>query len=144
MESFSFAGRHTAENISSMFDTILSRFQLESKVRYIISDNAANMAAAFSVSFMTSEEDEDPILVDDPTLWCAVDDCFPEDMGPGYEHIRCFAHSLQLVVKDGLKEARPLYSVLAKCSKLASLLHTSTSFQVLLEMLILLCMIYEQ
>lgn len=46
------------------------------------------------------------------------------------EHLRCFAHTLQLTVKDGMSEVKPLYRVMAKCSRLSSLLHTSTTFQV--------------
>ena len=70
--------------------------------------------------------DED---VDEPELWeeengnpdlSSLTDC---------EHLPCFAHSLQLVVRDGLSAlgvARPL---LAKCCKLASLLHQSALFR---------------
>lgn len=48
---------------------------------------------------------------------------------PAAKHLRCFAHSLQLLIKDGLKDSKPLYGALGKCSKIASLLHSSSSFQ---------------
>ncbi|KAK0150985.1 hypothetical protein N1851_007858 [Merluccius polli] len=40
-----------------------------------------------------------------------------------------FAHTLQLIVGDGIKDARIMNSAFAKCSKLSSLLHTSTAFK---------------
>ncbi len=43
--------------------------------------------------------------------------------------LQCFAHTLQLVVGDGLKETRAVSSALAKVSRISSLLHTSTSFK---------------
>lgn len=46
-------------------------------------------------------------------------------------HLRCFAHSLQLVIRDGLKPVKQLTAVLGKCCKISSLLHTSTKFKVI-------------
>ena len=40
-------------------------------------------------------------------------------------HIRCFSHSLQLTVRDGLKQVQKAYRGLGKCSKISSLLHSS-------------------
>ena len=43
-------------------------------------------------------------------------------------HLRCFAHSLQLVVRDRLNQkgtVKTMYKALAKASKLTTLLHTS-------------------
>ncbi|KAJ4922373.1 hypothetical protein JOQ06_021788 [Pogonophryne albipinna] len=45
------------------------------------------------------------------------------------ERLSCFMHTLQLVIKDGLKEASGLSGTLAKLSCTASLLHSSTSFK---------------
>ncbi|XP_073468981.1 zinc finger BED domain-containing protein 4-like [Aquarana catesbeiana] len=43
--------------------------------------------------------------------------------------LQCFAHTLQLVIGDGLKETKLVNAALAKASRLSSLLHTSTSFK---------------
>lgn len=128
----SFLGRHTAENIHNTFDSIIYEFNLSDKVSYIVSDNASNMAKAFSVAFPSCDaEAEEQLLVDDESIWSSEE--HPEDLLVGVsdaEHIRCFAHTLQLTVKDGLKHTKPLYGVMGKASKVCSLLHTSTNFQV--------------
>ncbi|XP_030264667.1 zinc finger BED domain-containing protein 4-like [Sparus aurata] len=45
------------------------------------------------------------------------------------QRLQCFAHTLQLVVGDGLKETKVVSPSLSKLSKLSSLLHTSTTFK---------------
>ncbi|KAJ8376339.1 hypothetical protein SKAU_G00069190 [Synaphobranchus kaupii] len=94
------------------------------------------MKRAFTVCFPQEEDDEvnDDDNLDDAELW--------EDLSRGEQETvdqvltrgspkrqQCFAHTLQLVVGDGLKDARIMNSAFAKCSKLSSLLHTSTTFK---------------
>ncbi|XP_061880235.1 zinc finger BED domain-containing protein 4-like [Entelurus aequoreus] len=45
------------------------------------------------------------------------------------KRLQCFAHTLELVVGDGLKETKVVSPSLSKLSKLSSLLHTSTTFK---------------
>ena len=45
------------------------------------------------------------------------------------EHLPCFAHSLLLVVLNGLSNLTAVRTMLEKCSKLASLLHHSASLR---------------
>ncbi|XP_056140908.1 uncharacterized protein LOC130116856 isoform X1 [Lampris incognitus] len=45
------------------------------------------------------------------------------------QRLSCFTHSLQLVIKDGLKDTSGLSSTLAKLSRAANLLHSGTSFK---------------
>lgn len=49
--------------------------------------------------------------------------------------IPCFAHTLQLVMNDGLKHISCVQPVLEKVSKIAKLSHTSTSFADRLEII---------
>lgn len=49
--------------------------------------------------------------------------------------IPCFAHTIQLVVKDGLKEAKSITSSLEKVSAIAKLSHTSIKFAEKLELM---------
>ena len=45
------------------------------------------------------------------------------------ERISCFAHTLQLTIKDGLKETKYLEGGIRKVSRLAAFLHCSTIFK---------------
>jgi hypothetical protein len=47
--------------------------------------------------------------------------------------IPCFAHTIQLVVKDGLQETKPFLSSLEKVSAIAKLSHTCSKFSEKLE-----------
>lgn len=124
-----FHGRHTGHNIMQEFEEIRQHFNIGSKVTNIITDNASNMLSAFSLPGFTeiiassvAEEDDDdsddldPQTETDPELYVVL----PTD------HSSCFAHTLQLVVKDGFKEAEYLNERVKKVSKLVSYVHRST------------------
>ena len=72
------------------------------------------MVAAFALpgfSSLSVEEDED--LVE-------TKEFLSEEMVLSTENDPCFAHTIQLVVKDGLKDAGPLNKVLGKVPSLVS------------------------
>ncbi|XP_060731809.1 uncharacterized protein LOC132849873 isoform X2 [Tachysurus vachellii] len=129
-----FCGRHSGDNIAMAFDEIIDEYNIASKVRYIITDNAVNMKCAFKVKLPQEEQhsdgsDAEEENLDDESLW---EDVTWEDetiMVRTRQRLSCFAHSLQLVVHDGMKEAKAFSSALTKMSKLTSLLHTSTTFK---------------
>lgn len=87
----------------------------------MVTDNASNMRKAMSVLFETSEE-----YVADPSLWEDSDmeevQSILQNLG---KRISCFAHSLQLVVRDGLSSLTTMRLALGKCSQLANMLHQS-------------------
>ncbi|KAJ4926019.1 hypothetical protein JOQ06_008204 [Pogonophryne albipinna] len=130
-----FKGSHTAERICEQFEAVCDEYSIKNKIDYIISDNAANMRKAFTVCFPTEQEDEDVDEeddLDDPELWhdLSLEDQETVDAALAKkQRLQCFAHTLQLVVGDGLKETKGTTSSLAKLSKLSSLLHTSTTFK---------------
>ena len=45
-----FAERHTAVNIANRYEDVVMRYQIDGKVRRIISDNASSMKKAFELS----------------------------------------------------------------------------------------------
>lgn len=123
-----FKEAHTGERISEAFDSICDDYDIRQKLDFIICDNAANLKRAFTVCFPKEQDGEvtDDDNLDDAELW--------EDLSRGeWETVdqklnrgspkrqQCFAHTLQLTVGDGLKDARIMNSTFAKCSKLSSL-----------------------
>ena len=119
-----FNGRHTATNIAENFEKSLAKYDLRGKVDFIVSDNAANMVSAFDLpSFHSAEnefEDSDLILhVSDDR---ALDNLF--EYIP--KHERCFAHSLQLVIKHALSNATGILEPLAKVRNLVSFIRRSS------------------
>jgi hypothetical protein len=48
------------------------------------------------------------------------------EMLPTTEHHGCFAHTIQLVVKDGFKVAKKTNNIIGKCSKLVGYVRKST------------------
>lgn len=124
-----FKGSHTAERICDQFEVICDEYNIKDKLHYIISDNAANMRKAFTVCFPAEQEDDDDgDHLDDPELWhdLTLEDQQTVDAAMAKkQRLQCFAHTLQLVVGDGLKETKVASPSLSKLSKLSSLLHTS-------------------
>lgn len=128
-----FVGRHTGEHIASAFKEITEEYGIHQKISYILTDNAANMKCAFKVNMPQqqsddSESEEDNL--DDEHLWediTSVEDTeLPWSSG---ERLSCFAHSLQLVVNDGMEEVRAISSTIAKTSRFTTLLHSSSQFK---------------
>lgn len=131
-----FKGRHTADNIYQQYQETLSAFEISSRIASVVTDNASNMLKAFnfdipgfvdtqSTEDLTREDDGDfedePVESPDPeednsTLLSHLPERFP-----------CFAHTLQLVIHDGLKDAGTQTSkLIAKASRIVSHVKKST------------------
>ena len=136
-----FVGPHSGENISSVFEEVLHSNDIKNKVDYIVTDNAANMKAAFETKFnvplnnyddqnLCDTEDEDDAMWEDLP---DGDDQFQIEVilgSPSNQRLSCFAHTLQLVVGDGIKAiSGSLAKSIAKVSRLSTLLHRSTIFK---------------
>lgn len=132
-----FSGRHTADNIIAQYEEVVNEFQISEKVAHVISDNAANMVKAFKLPGYTSSppesQEETDIEVD-------TDDTDSELTEPDNElfsyftkHDGCFAHTINLVVRDGMKEAGSLRNVITRASQIVSHVRKSTISTDLLE-----------
>lgn len=68
--SLSFKGSHTGEHIAANLDSVVEECGIQTKIRSIVTDNAANMRKAISVYLTYAQEtvyaDADQ---DDPSLW---------------------------------------------------------------------------
>lgn len=116
-------GRHTAENIHCWFEEVISGFDISEKVKHIITDSASKVKKAFTTVTLPGYEednDEDGDLSDEED----EDDFEPVSISSlgelFFEHHACFSHTLQLVIKDGMKKAGQIQSVIKRCSKLVS------------------------
>lgn len=127
-----FTGSHTGQRISDAFEEICDCFHIKHKIDYIICDNASNMKKAFTVCFpsATSSEDDYDDDLENNDLWEDLSEEYQDEMETIHsscrqQRLQCFAHSLQLVVRDGLKETKVLNSAMAKVTKFCSLLHST-------------------
>jgi len=122
-------GSHTGSRIADALESAVEQFGIQDKIRSIITDNAANMKEAMFV-FLESGDSSDATL-DDPSLWEDEPETeVVEVLGGKAEHLACFAHTLQLVVRDGLASISGVHrGVISKCCKLASLTHQSPLFK---------------
>ena len=133
-----FHGRHNADNIFQAYLELVTSFDISDKVSDIVTDSAANMLKAFKDFGLPGFELEDSYEGNSSTgdndngdsdsdcdSETDTDDIGAYDLLPG--HHPCFAHTLQLAVKDGLKgDGIALNRLLAKASKLVSHVRKST------------------
>lgn len=102
-----FKGSHTAEKISQCYEETVECLNISDKICTIVTDNASNMKKAFKIDLPGFETISD--VNDDDE--CDQDDDDDDDISctdsTSLEHLPrysgCYAHTLQLVVKDGLK-----------------------------------------
>ena len=134
------SGSHTADNIQSEYDSIVSKYNLTGKVFKVVTDNASNMCAAFrdetslpGFDGVVGEVDEfldlgsgsESDSSDDTMAIEELDKCLRElPICP--ERLACFAHTLQLCIKDGLKAASALLSAIQKAGRIVKHVKKST------------------
>jgi hypothetical protein len=146
----SFRGSHTGDRIADEIDRMMENNNLREKVSFMVIDNASNMKKAICVYNMlctgadTAESDDDnepnelSVILDDETVWEDLDQDDEQHVQQTIDRytkrISCFAHTLQLVVKDGLEmlsttKGSNMKTVTGKCVQMASLCHKSAQFR---------------
>jgi len=146
-----FSGSHTGVRIADYIQAGLKEYQLNGKTVGIVADNASNMRKALQLlesscsegSLMDSDENTDDDNDDDggnsatgadDNLWQDISDTDMEAATSGFNiRVACFAHTLQLTVRDGLDHVHFLRPVMGKCSKLSNLVHQSAMFRASFE-----------
>ncbi|CAF3165254.1 unnamed protein product, partial [Rotaria sp. Silwood2] len=150
-------GKHSGDKLAAEFDRVIQLYNLKDKLVRIVTDNASNNQAAFDDLVLpgfdeyfndidddqseleTSDKDTDDNECKNNRLQTVEvnDDIYGATLNAPSEQeflrLPCFAHSLQLVVHDGIKAAGGALSSLKKVADLAKLAHTSTSFAERLE-----------
>jgi hypothetical protein len=116
---------------------IVANYGLDGKMVGMITDNASNMVKAFDSIVVATGTDEGVDERNDDTLeqvdidWDEVQNETPIPVP--FRH-SCIAHSVQLVVGDGLKEdMRSIKLLLQKCGSMVSSIHKSCKATELLE-----------
>ena len=95
-----FTGRHTADNIVAQYGEVINAFHIRGKITNIVTDNASNMIKAFRLpGFVVDECDQESESDDDESDVDIDNNVFMYLPS----HDSCYAHTMQLVVKDGLK-----------------------------------------
>ncbi|XP_011410067.1 PREDICTED: uncharacterized protein LOC105316683 [Amphimedon queenslandica] len=120
-------GRHTAENIAQCHDETITFNDIHNKILKTITDNAANVVKrclpGIENSHVAESESDDDEDVDETTSASVDDDEIREfvtDTFLMHEHDTCFAYSIRLVVKDGMKEMGPDRKLLGKAAAIIS------------------------
>lgn len=143
---------HTAEALLDEFNEVTRTYDIEHKLVRLVTDNASNVTCAFkdlivpgfAEYFASIEEiddneqqivqlDDDHILVEDAGLNMSESDADERlDLDSSLNRstalrIPCFAHSIQLCVRDGLKNAsKTVCNALGKAAQIVKKSHTST------------------
>ncbi|RXM93570.1 hypothetical protein EOD39_18934 [Acipenser ruthenus] len=126
-------GKHTADSILKHYEQTVAAYNISSKIASVVMDNASTVGQACdlpgfhpqaqaSQDSSDSESDLDGDSVSDDSLLESLP-----------QHESCFAHSLQLVVRDGLKSSTQTTKVLAKVSSIVAHIRESTTATDLLE-----------
>ena len=149
-------GKHTAENIRNVTKDILDELDISRKIYRVITDNGSNMIKAYKFDLTSCEEnnpdssivtlDSDENSVDSSstdvsdyeielTLTDPIEEeteelCGVEETSP---RLSCFAHSLQLAIRDSLSNIPYLSKTLAKCKQLSQKSHKSTKVADILD-----------
>lgn len=101
LETSSFSGKHTADNICSDLRRITDEWGITAKIQAVVTDNGANMVAPVRKA--------------------------------GWTHYPCFAHTINLVVKDSIKALPELLDIQHRCSAIVAFFHHSTNATVKLK-----------
>ncbi|CAF5064254.1 unnamed protein product, partial [Rotaria sp. Silwood1] len=148
-------GPHTGENIHRITEFILDRYNLKEKVYKIVTDNASSMIKAYKFGLSVDDEigyddsNEMKLNSNTNTAWddnnydmdindlefmnISYADDYEDIENPSDLRLSCFIHSLQLSVRDGLKNAVYVPKLLKKCQALAKVSHKSSKIAELLE-----------
>ena len=147
-----FLGRHTSENIVNNFDEVIETFHLRNKVSHVVSDSASNMTKTFEVilpQFMQQQQQQQQQQENESTnsIDPADDNDIESDAEDGSfdadaeaidedsteellscipDTLACFAHTLQLVIKDGMKNCRQVENAIGKVASIVNSVRKST------------------
>jgi hypothetical protein len=107
---------------------------INDKIFCVISDNASHMVKTFSFPVPGYSDSDEQFWLYNDTIedYCDLEESESENPFP--KHKRCYAHSLQLVIKDAFEECgQTIQKVIAKISKVVSHVRKSVFSSEVLE-----------
>ena len=133
-----FRGSHTGDAIAEEHERVVASFHLTQKLSFVITDSASNMIKAFSLPGFEEDTEvlEDEVESDESEE--EQEDNYQGNIGTDVyselnQHRPCFAHVLQLVIKDGFKQASSINKVLSKVSAIVKHVRKSVNASEILE-----------
>ena len=130
---FYVTGSHTGERIADEYSKVMREYGISNKVAFAVTDNASNMKRAFHTCLPENQANSQAEAKgddDDEGEYLDHVDAFSDIDLSRHQRLSCFAHSLQLVVSDALKDSSALKSAMAKVKRVTNLVHSSTSVKV--------------
>lgn len=91
----------TAKNIQEELQDICEEFDIVEKVKYVITDNAANTKKTFT-TVIPSDDDSPPTPVQNDDIWNETEESMMDVADLQVQIIGCYAHTLQLTVRHDL------------------------------------------
>ena len=131
-------GKHPAENIRNVTKDILEELEIRRRIYRVITDNVSNMIKAYKFGLTSCEKNNlnnSVVIVgsdENSVNSSSTDVCDSENeltlTDPIQEETEdlCFAHSLQLVIRDGLNNVPYLSKTLVKRKQLSQKSHKLT------------------
>lgn len=116
------------DNIKQLYNNIIQQYNLAGKVVAVVSDNGSNMVKAFKVlDDETDENDEEELDENENSV--------PITVEFSSVHVRCFCHTLQLAVKDGIRSCsnRSISNALTRAGSIITHVQNSCISTELLE-----------
>ncbi|CAF2815019.1 unnamed protein product [Rotaria sp. Silwood2] len=155
----SLKGRHTTDVLLSEFEKVINYHHIERKLVRLITNNAANNIKVFDTILLrdfeayfenhdVNNDNNNPLENDN------IEEIFDDDLNEYFELTRladdiiqslcenlellrlpCFAHALQLVIKDGIRHASNAAAALTEVEKIVKFNHSSVVYAEKLEKL---------
>lgn len=139
-------GTQIGEQICDAFEDVIKEYDIKNKIDFIIKDDTGCMKTAFRVRLPCDSKvlEEVPVDVDlldwednaeDDTIWQDLDEEDNDVICSTFERhsnskklLPCFAHSLQLVISDGMVEATCAATIITKARLMAALYQDNLVF----------------
>lgn len=128
-----FRGGHSFESICEVYDDVLDDYNIQNKVSFIVTGNSSKSVKTFTLFPPVDADSESEDEEEEDGCELAVVNVEEEMMSFPPEKTSCFAHSLQLVVREALDDIGTIKSLLLKAHRLIAFCHKSTTTSVFLE-----------